>query len=180
MQLLYLIVGVAGLWMGAGLTIGGALRLAKQHSLSDFFVGLAILSVGSDLPELIIAIDSGIKNNLGGNVSGIVVGTSIGSVAGQLGFVPGMALTAFIVVSQHGHDPYPRSPLNFMAKDPKPNSFMCSRPIWPSLSSWLIIRCQPDKTLTKYVVQYIRISGNMALMLPILPEPFRRSPSFTY
>jgi len=90
MDFLYLIFGVAGLWIGAELTIGGALKLAKQHSLSDFFVGLAILSVGSDLPELAIAIDTGIKNSLGGNVSGIVVGTSIGSVAGQLGFVLGV------------------------------------------------------------------------------------------
>lgn len=84
MELLFLVLGVAGLWIGTELTIGGALSLAKQHSLSDFFVGLAILSIGSDLPELAIAIDSGIKNSLGGNVSGIVVGTSIGSVAGQL------------------------------------------------------------------------------------------------
>ena len=90
MELLFLILGVAGLWIGTELTIGGALRLAKQHSLSDFFVGLAILSIGSDLPELAIAIDSGIKNSLGRSVSGIVVGTSIGSVAGQLGFVLGV------------------------------------------------------------------------------------------
>lgn len=90
MELLFLVFGVTGLWIGTELTIGGALSLAKQHSLSDFFVGLAILSIGSDLPELAIAIDSGIKNSFGGNVSGIVVGTSIGSVAGQLGFVLGV------------------------------------------------------------------------------------------
>lgn len=90
MELLLLVLGIAGLWVGTELTIGSALKIAKQHSLSDFFVGLVILSIGSDLPELAIAIDSGIKNSLGGNVSGIVVGTAIGSVAGQLGFVLGV------------------------------------------------------------------------------------------
>jgi cation:H+ antiporter len=90
MELLFLAFGIAGLWIGTELTIGSALRIAKQHSLSEFFVGLAILSIGSDLPELAIAIDSGIKNSLGGNVSGIVVGTAIGSIAGQMGFVLGV------------------------------------------------------------------------------------------
>ena len=31
-----------------------------------------------------------------------------------------------------------------------------------------IIRCNPGKILTKSEVQYIRVSGNIALMLPIL------------
>ena len=101
-------MGVAALWFGTELTIGGAVRIAKQHSLSEFFVGLAILSMGSDLPELAIAIDAGIKNRLGGEVSGIVVGTSIGSIAGQMGFVLGVTgLIGYLVlprryIYQHG------------------------------------------------------------------------------
>ena len=83
-------MGVTGLWIGTELTVRNALRIAKQYSLSEFFVGLVILSLGSDLPELAIAIDASIKNSLGGNVSGVVVGTSIGSVAGQMGFVLGV------------------------------------------------------------------------------------------
>lgn len=91
MEFLLLILGVAGLWIGSELTIDSALKIAKRHSLSEFFVGLAILSVGSDLPELAIAIDGGIKNHLGGQVSNIIVGTSLGSVAGQTGFVLGIS-----------------------------------------------------------------------------------------
>ena len=91
MELLLLILGVAGLWIGSELTIDSALKIAKRHSLSDFFVGLAILSIGSDLPELAIAIDGGIKNYLGGQVSDIIVGASLGSVAGQTGFVLGIS-----------------------------------------------------------------------------------------
>ena len=50
-----------------------------------------ILSIGSDLPELAIAVDAGIKGLLGNDASGVVVGTSIGSVVAQIGFVLGLA-----------------------------------------------------------------------------------------
>jgi cation:H+ antiporter len=89
MDIVLLITGIAGLWIGTELTIGGALAIAKRHHLSDFFVGLVILSLGSDLPEIAIAVDAGIKGSLGNDASGVVVGSAIGSVVGQIGFVLG-------------------------------------------------------------------------------------------
>lgn len=91
MDFLLLIAGVAGLWLGTELTIGGAMAIARRHRLSEFFVGLVILSIGSDLPELAVAVDAGIKGLLGRDASGVVVGTSVGSVAAQIGFVLGLA-----------------------------------------------------------------------------------------
>jgi len=90
MDIVLLITGIAGLWIGTELTIGGALAIAKRHHLSDFFVGLVILSLGSDLPEIAIAVDAGIKGSLGHDASGVVVGSAIGSVIGQIGFVLGL------------------------------------------------------------------------------------------
>jgi cation:H+ antiporter len=90
MDIVLLITGIAGLWIGTELTIGGALAIAKRHHLSDFFVGLVILSLGSDLPEIAIAVDAGIKGSLGHDASGVVVGSAIGSVVGQIGFVLGL------------------------------------------------------------------------------------------
>jgi cation:H+ antiporter len=81
---------VAGLWLGTELTIGGALAIAKRHRLSEFFVGLVILSIGSDLPELAVAADAGVKGLMGVNASAVVVGTSLGSVVAQIGFVLGL------------------------------------------------------------------------------------------
>ena len=86
-----LITGIAGLWLGTELTIGGALAIARRHHLSEFFVGLVILSIGSDLPEIAIAIDAGLKTLMGSDASGVVVGTSVGSVVAQIGFVLGLA-----------------------------------------------------------------------------------------
>ena len=91
MDFLILIAGVAGLWLGTELTIGGAMAIARRHQLSEFFVGLVILSIGSDLPELAVAVDAGIKGLMGMDASGVVVGTSIGSVVAQIGFVLGLA-----------------------------------------------------------------------------------------
>ena len=90
MEFVYLIAGVAGLWLGTELTIGGALAIAKRHRLSEFFVGLVILSIGSDLPELAVAADAGVKGLLGRDASAVVVGTSLGSLAAQIGFVLGL------------------------------------------------------------------------------------------
>jgi len=91
MDFLILVAGIAGLWLGTELTVGGALAIARRHRLSEFFVGLVILSIGSDLPELAVAISAGIKGFTGHDASGVVVGTSIGSVVAQIGFVLGLA-----------------------------------------------------------------------------------------
>jgi cation:H+ antiporter len=91
LDFLILIAGIAGLFIGTELTIGGALAIARRHQLSEFFVGLIILSIGSDLPELAIAIDAGIKGLMGQDASGVVVGASVGSVVAQMGFVLGLA-----------------------------------------------------------------------------------------
>ncbi len=90
MDFVLLIAGIAGLWLGTELTLGGALAIARRHQWSEFFVGLVILSVGSDLPELAIAVDAGIKGLMGQDASGVVVGSSIGSVVAQMGFVLGL------------------------------------------------------------------------------------------
>ena len=93
MDFVLLIAGIAGLFIGTELTIGGALAIARRHQLSEFFVGLVILSIGSDLPEIAIAFDAGLKGLAGNDASGVVVGTSIGSVVAQIGFVLGLAGT---------------------------------------------------------------------------------------
>lgn len=103
MEFLYLIAGVAGLWLGTELTIGGALAIAKRHRLSEFFVGLIILSIGSDLPELAVAVDAGIKGLLGRDASAVVVGTSLGSVVAQIGFVLGVVGVISTLTLERGY-----------------------------------------------------------------------------
>ncbi|MDJ0761316.1 MAG: sodium:calcium antiporter [Woeseiaceae bacterium] len=99
LMFLLLVLGLIGLWYGTELTINGAVSLAKRLGVSEFIVGVAILSVGSDLPELAIAVDGAIKTAGAGDASNVVVGTAIGSTLGQIGLVLGItALLAYLTL----------------------------------------------------------------------------------
>jgi cation:H+ antiporter len=91
MDFLTLIAGLAGLWLGTDLTIRGAVSISKRFGISEFVVGVAILSIGSDLPELAVAIDGALINLRGGEASAVVTGSAVGSALGQIGFVLGLA-----------------------------------------------------------------------------------------
>ena len=91
MDLLFLFAGLAGLWVGTKATIQGAVAVAERLGVSEFVIGIAVLSIGSDLPELAIAVDAAIKNLQSGAASDVVVGSAIGSTLGQIGFVLGVA-----------------------------------------------------------------------------------------
>ena len=82
MDIVLLVLGLAGLWLGTEVTIHGAVPIAKRYSVSEFTIGLVVLSIGSDLPELSIAIDAGLKNSDGGNYTDVVVGSALGSSLG--------------------------------------------------------------------------------------------------
>ena len=62
MEFVALLAGLAGLWLGTKATIRGAVSVAERLGISEFVIGVVVLSVGSDLPELAIAVDAGIKN----------------------------------------------------------------------------------------------------------------------
>jgi cation:H+ antiporter len=101
---LALIAGLAGLWLGTDISIRGAVSISKRLGISEFVVGVAILSIGSNLPELAVAVDGALKNLQGGQASDIVVGSAIGSSLGQIGFVLGL-------VGIFGHLTLPRKVL---------------------------------------------------------------------
>ena len=108
MDIVLLILGLAGLWFGTELTIHGAISIAKRYGVPELIIGLVLLSIGSDLPELSIAVDAGLKNLGGGNYSDVVVGSALGSSLGQIGFVLGIVgLLAYLtlprqIVYRHG------------------------------------------------------------------------------
>lgn len=90
-ELLLLIVGMAGLWLGSEVLVRGATSLTDRYMLSDAAFGMIVLAIGTDLPELFIAIDASARSLGGENLSGIVVGSAIGSCIGQFGLVFGVA-----------------------------------------------------------------------------------------
>lgn len=91
MNLFLLILALIGLWIGTEITVRQALRLAATLGLSPLFVGLTILAIGTDLPELVLSIEAGIQRLAGVETSGLVIGNAIGSCLGQIGFALGVA-----------------------------------------------------------------------------------------
>jgi len=85
-----LFAGLFGLWLGTESTIHGAVTVAERLGVPEFIIGLTVLSVGSDLPELAIAVDAAIWNLGSGDASDVVVGSALGSCLGQIGFVLGI------------------------------------------------------------------------------------------
>ena len=90
MDFILLIAGLVGLWLGTEAALRGAISISARIGMSEFVVGVVILSIGSNLPELAIAIDGAFVNLRGGQASDLIVGSAIGSGLGQFGFVLGL------------------------------------------------------------------------------------------
>lgn len=102
MIMLLIITGLVGLWLGTKWIINGALGIAKRFNLSHSFVGVAILAVGTDLPEVFVTIKASLLHLQGIESSGIITGNAIGSSISQITFILGVAglLLNFTIVKK--------------------------------------------------------------------------------
>ncbi len=89
-DLFLLIVGMTGLWLGSELLIRGATALTDRYHLSDAVFGMLVLAIGTDLPELFVAVDASLRSLDGFDSSGIVIGSAVGSAIGQFGLIFGI------------------------------------------------------------------------------------------
>ena len=83
-DLLFLLMGVALLVLGANILVKGATGIATAFGISDLIVGLTVVAVGTSLPELatsIVAVRRGQRDLAVGNVVGSNI-FNIGAVAG--------------------------------------------------------------------------------------------------
>ena len=100
-EFVYLIFGLLGLWLGTELVIRGALTIAEHYKLSQVFIGLTILAIGTDLPELVLAIDASLLQLKGVEASGLIVGNALGSCLNQISLVLGVAgILSYIKLSR--------------------------------------------------------------------------------
>lgn len=93
-----LFAGLVGLWAGAQGVVRGALGISHHLGWSHTFVGLVVLAIGTDLPELFVSIDASLMHLRGIESSGIVTGNAIGSCMSQISAILG--ISAFFVTLQ--------------------------------------------------------------------------------
>jgi cation:H+ antiporter len=91
LEVLLLLVGLVGLWGGTLLTVRGAVDVSERHGLSQSFIGLTILAIGTDLPELLVSVSGSIQQLRGVESSGVIVGNATGSAMAQGTLVLGVA-----------------------------------------------------------------------------------------
>lgn len=94
----YFLIGAAGLYFGSELLVDNAVIIAKSLGVSEFIIGITIVSLGTSLPELVTSIMAILKGQ-----SSISIGNLIGSnifnvfaVLGITSMVKPMAAGAFL------------------------------------------------------------------------------------
>ncbi|MBE0511441.1 calcium/sodium antiporter [Candidatus Bathyarchaeota archaeon] len=101
--LIFLVLGLVGLWLGSQLAVGGFENVARRFRLSHLFIGLTVVAIGTSLPETAVSVIGAIDILMGAEmsaVSGVVVGNKIGSyinlvtlIMGIVGLVGLMSIT---------------------------------------------------------------------------------------
>lgn len=74
LSVLLIAFGLLGLFLGGKLTVDGAVDIARWFGLSERFIGLTIIAVGTSLPELLTSVVAVIKGH-----DDIAVGNIVGS-----------------------------------------------------------------------------------------------------
>jgi cation:H+ antiporter len=79
-----LVLGIALTVLGAELLVAGAANLAQAHGVSDAFIGLTIVAIGTSAPELVTTLMATFKNDRDVAI-GNLIGSSIYNVLMILG-----------------------------------------------------------------------------------------------
>lgn len=84
-SLVYILLGLAGLFIGGQWIVSGAMAAAFYFNISESLIGLTIVALGTSLPELVTTIVAARKKH-----DGLAVGNVIGSVIFGIFFTLGV------------------------------------------------------------------------------------------
>ena len=86
LHFLLLSIGLIGLWLGSDRIVDAGKAVALRLGVSQLVVGLTIVSIGTSLPEIMVAIFSGARG-----ADDLAVGAMIGSCLAQITLILGIA-----------------------------------------------------------------------------------------
>ena len=83
-SLIYVVIGLACILFGSDLAVDGATQIARIFGMSERFIGLTIVALGTSLPELVTSVSAAKKGN-----ADIAIGNIVGSNIFNILFVVG-------------------------------------------------------------------------------------------
>lgn len=105
--MIYLILGILGLKFGSDFVVDNSISLATKLGLSESFIGMTIVAVGTALPEIITGIIAAKKNEtdlLLGNISGsnilnlcLLIG--LGAMINPLAFTSDFNISILVLIA---------------------------------------------------------------------------------
>ena len=90
MDLLFTVVGLVALILGAEVMIRGAVDVALRARITPLVVGLTVVSMGTSLPELLVSVLAALKGN-----PAVAVGNVVGSNIANISLVLGASILIF-------------------------------------------------------------------------------------
>ncbi len=97
-SILFIFTGIAGLFFGGKWVISGAVKIAVILGLSQSFIGLSIVAIGTSLPELVTSVVAARKKSVDIAV-GNVIGSNIFNILWILGLSAVIKPLPFLIVS---------------------------------------------------------------------------------
>ena len=95
--IVFLVLGLGGLVLGAKLVVDNAVLIARQFGMSEALIGVTIVALGTSLPELITTIVAAVKKH-----SDIAVGNIVGSNILNICLVLGLTVTINPIATSSG------------------------------------------------------------------------------
>ena len=100
LQILYLMLGLIGIWISAGIAVINLQKIAKAINMTEAFIGLTVLSIATSLPEIFTHLVVSMDVLKGIDTSNIAIGTNIGSNIIQITFIMGL-IGLMVLVKSH-------------------------------------------------------------------------------
>ncbi len=96
-KLIEIVLGLAGLWLGAELLVRGATTIARRVGVSALVTGLTVVALATSMPEFIVSLDAALEGH--GNIA---IGNAVGSNIANVGLILGVTALIHPIKVQFG------------------------------------------------------------------------------